>query len=407
MLPRLVPQLLAEGVEVIVVDGGSTDATGQILRAWPVRVLQASRGRAIQMNAGAQAATGDVLWFLHADTTVPAGWQAQIVQALRHPQVVGGGFRVRIDGRGLRYRLLDAWGGLRTSLQRTFYGDQGLFVRREVLQALGGFSEGCPVEDLDLSARLARAGTVACLPGPLRTSARRWERHGWWQTVLQHSRSQLAYQWGRGGPRRAPRIAVAIMAKAPVPGQVKTRLVPPLTHEQAAALAGQLLHETVRLVGELPGVERIIAVAPAEAVGQVRPLAPASFRLMPQRGETLGDRLADVFRQTFLDGVQGAVALGADHPHLPRRYLEMAVSALQRSRNQVVLGPTEDGGYYLIGLSRPHPELFRDLPWSRPELLDATCARARRLGLVVHLLPIWFDLDRPEDLVRLSRRDAP
>lgn len=396
-LPKLLPALDARADELIVADGGSTDGTCEVARRFSARVVQSAAGRAVQMNHGAEAATGEIFWFLHADSVVPPDWRNWILKALAETSVVGGGFRVTIDAKGARYRFLDCWGWLRTQFRRSFYGDQGIFVRREIFQKLGGFSLGDLPEDIDFSTRMSRLGKVAILDPPIKTSARRWERHGFWRTVLFHSGIALSY----GARRGKGWIAVVVIAKAPVPGQVKTRLVPPLTPQEAADLAKRLLLEMVERVVRLKGVRPMVAVAPAEALGQMRKIIPQPVFLLAQSNGNLGERLRRIFEELFAKSCRGVIVVGADHPNLPDDYLRQAVAVLEDPRDRLVLGPTEDGGYYLIGLNQHHPELFQGVPWSTAEVLAATQKQARELNLTLHLLPAWYDIDRPEDLARL------
>ncbi len=170
--------------EIIIVDGGSDDETLEIVRKSADRVLSAQRGRACQMNAGAQVATGETLLFLHADTLPPAGFSHLIEQALTDLDVVGGRFDVDLDAPGWPFRMIGALMNIRSRLTHIATGDQGIFVRRETFESIGGYPELDIMEDLELSRRLKRAGKVACLRNRVRTSARRWQKHGITKTIL-------------------------------------------------------------------------------------------------------------------------------------------------------------------------------------------------------------------------------
>jgi rSAM/selenodomain-associated transferase 2 len=174
----------APDAEIIVVDGGSADTS--IAEASPLcdRVIVAPRGRARQMNAGAGAASGTGLAFVHADTLVPATFASDIASALSDCAVVGGRFDVMLDASSLPYRAIGAMISLRSRISRTATGDQAIFVRRDVFERLGGFPDLELCEDLDFSRRLKRAGRVACLRSRVTTSARRWSRDGLVRTVI-------------------------------------------------------------------------------------------------------------------------------------------------------------------------------------------------------------------------------
>jgi rSAM/selenodomain-associated transferase 2 len=174
----------APDAELIVVDGGSTDASVAIARPLCDSLIDASRGRAHQMNAGARASHGDALVFVHADTIVPPTFAADIASALSDPAVVGGRFDVRLDASALPYRIIGAMISIRSRISRTGTGDQAIFVRRDVFDSLGGFPELELCEDLEFSRRLKRAGRIACLRTRVTTSARRWNRDGVARTVV-------------------------------------------------------------------------------------------------------------------------------------------------------------------------------------------------------------------------------
>jgi rSAM/selenodomain-associated transferase 1 len=195
---------------------------------------------------------------------------------------------------------------------------------------------------------------------------------------------------------------MAVMAKLPVPGKVKTRLCPPLSPDQAAGLARCFLQDRVDQIVALETVEPIVAFTPGDQGEALRRLLPHDVRLVPQNGADLGARLDRLLTDLLAEGRAGAVAVDADSPSLPTAFLRRACARLLQGDVDVTVGPCEDGGYYLIGLRRPAPELFRSMPWSTPAVLGETLERVRRLGLRLELLPSWFDVDRGDDLARLK-----
>lgn len=164
--------------EVIVVDGGSHDRTCDRAAEAGARVLVSPPGRAVQQNKGAGEAIGDVLVFLHADCRLPPGAAAEAEQVLADPRVVGGAFRQRIDADGGLYRLLEHGNAWRARRRQVPYGDQGLFVRRDCFEAVGGFPEVPLMDDVMLAQALRRLGRLEFLEGPLVVNARRWKKQG-------------------------------------------------------------------------------------------------------------------------------------------------------------------------------------------------------------------------------------
>lgn len=170
--------------EIIVVDGGSEDDTVSRCRGLADRVLVTPRGRAGQMNAGARAARGEVLWFLHADTTaLPPGALHEIARALRADRLVGGCFRLRLPGRQWVYRVSDSLGNLGVEFFGFALGDHGIFCRRDTFMRVGGYPDVPLMEDAELYRRLRRRGRMRQLPGFITSSPRRYEQLGPYRTT--------------------------------------------------------------------------------------------------------------------------------------------------------------------------------------------------------------------------------
>ncbi|MEH2357616.1 TIGR04283 family arsenosugar biosynthesis glycosyltransferase [Nostoc sp.] len=183
-------------VEVILVDGGSSDDTVAIAQSLNVKVISSSPGRAVQMNAGAVAASGDILLFLHADTLLPTGFDEMIRTALQQPGTVAGAFKLRIDASRLSLRWVE-WGvNVRSHFYQMPYGDQAIFLTKQVFQQIGSFPELPIMEDFELMRRLKRIGRVVIIPTPVVTSARRWLQKGVLKTTLLNQIVIIAYLLG-------------------------------------------------------------------------------------------------------------------------------------------------------------------------------------------------------------------
>ena len=189
------------GADVIVVDGGSRDDTRARARDAGARVLSSERGRARQLQAGIEASEGDAVLLLHGDTRLAPGWRRAVERALGEPGVVGGAFRLHFDEASPVFRVLE-WGvRLRVALLGLPYGDQALFARRSVLEALGGIPQVDFMEDLDLVRALRARGRLRRLRLPVLTSGRRYRERGVLRTVGLHSVAALGWALGWERPR--------------------------------------------------------------------------------------------------------------------------------------------------------------------------------------------------------------
>ena len=206
------------------------------------------------------------------------------------------------------------------------------------------------------------------------------------------------------------RRALLIFAKAPKPGKVKTRLLAAVSAEVAAALHAACIADTLRIARGLRGCDVLLfAAGGAEYFRELVQEQKIATRVQvfPQRGEQLGARLENAFRKSFRKGYREVVVIGTDTPWMRAGRLRAAFAALQGS--DVVIGPAEDGGYYLLGMRTMMPGIFRGIPWSTARVLKLTLGVAERLNLHAKLLPQDFDLDRPEDLrgaVRMLKSNA-
>ncbi len=183
----------AGNAEIIIVDGSSSDNTFELAHSHCDQCLHSPPGRAVQMNVGANAASGNVFWFLHADTQVPVDCIQQISDVLRDPAIVGGFFRIRIPSERFVYRLTDSFAHYAGLLLRMRFGDHGLFCRRAVFEQIGGFPELPLMEDAEFFHKLRRRGRMAIIPSRLISSPRRYEQIGPWRLTVTYGLIALLY----------------------------------------------------------------------------------------------------------------------------------------------------------------------------------------------------------------------
>jgi len=195
---------------------------------------------------------------------------------------------------------------------------------------------------------------------------------------------------------RADACAMAVMAKAPRTGAVKTRLVPPLRPEQAARLSACFLKDITAnflAAGARVPLQGFVAYSPPGSEAVFRDLVDPAILMLPPRRTGLGYSLLHATEDLLAAGYGGVCLVNADSPTLPTAVLVEAVEALRAPGDRVVLGPAADGGYYLIGLKQPHRRLFEEIDWSTERVLRQTVARAESIGLPIATLPVWYDVD--------------
>ena len=407
-LDALVP-LRGRGHEVIVVDGGSRDDSVALARSRADRVVASARGRAVQMNAGAALAQGDVLLFLHADTRLPGDAAREVAQAIAAGRRWGR-FDVAIDGRSRWLPLVATLVNLRSRLSGVVTGDQGMFVERALFDAAGGFPPIDLMEDVAFSSILKRrAGRPASLRARVRTSGRRWDRDGAWRTIVLMWRLRAAYARGAdpgalarryAGSTARPRV-LQVFAKAPEPGTVKTRLARSVGDLAATEAYRALVDRTLDVASESRrrGVVDAIELWGAPDVTHPALLAWANrcgATLHAQVGADLGERMHRALRDAL---GRGAVPLliGTDCPAIDVDYLAAASQALET--HDAVLGPVEDGGYALVGLARD-VDAFGGVAWSSASVMADTRSAIARAGARWTELATLWDVDTAEDLIR-------
>ncbi len=203
LLPVTLPMLnISENEELIIVDGGSTDLTPEIARRFTGKLITAERGRGKQMKRGAETAKGDILFFLHADCIVPENTFENIRSLLKDANISAGAFNLGIHSRKKRYRIIEFAVFLRNRITSLPYGDQGLFLKKEIYEKIGGYSDLPLMEDVDIVRRLKKAGRIAFINKKILASPRRWEKEGIVYTTVRDWILALLYTLFKVSPER-------------------------------------------------------------------------------------------------------------------------------------------------------------------------------------------------------------
>ncbi len=395
----------------VVVDGGSRDGTRAIARSAGVEVLHSEPGRARQMNAGRSVLETPWLLFLHADSRLGPEAGGALAEWLDYAHSDSSAyFGFRLEGSHWFWRFIEVGQRLRERLLGLPYGDQGILVSATTFRTAGGFPEVPLLEDVEFLRRVRHMGPVERLPAALSTSPRRYQQHGRWTTWLQNTALIALHSLGaspsrlsrwvpnrNGQPARArePRWTLIVFAKAPRPGKVKTRLAEELGAEAAARIyrgIGRRVIEGVR-----GGPYRIVVYYdPPDAECEIRDwLGEDDLGFRPQSGCDLGVRMDRAFRECF-EVSDRVCIVGTDAPDVDRFRVEEAFRSLDTS--DVVFGPALDGGYYLLALAQPCPELFESIPWSTSDVLRRSEDQVARCGLRARRLQTLRDIDTVEDL---------
>jgi len=418
--------------EIVLVDGGSDDQTVDLAIPLVDKFAHSSPGRAVQMNRGAELATGNIFLFLHIDTALPKGTNELIANLIAEKSSVWGWFDLQFDNSSLLFRLISGSMNFRAVFTQVCTGDQTMFVTRNLFESIQGFPEIPLMEDVAISKLLRRNSKPKIVSTKVTTSSRRWERNGviktvlfmWWLRLLYFigtSPIELAQRYYPNsveqcnkadspvpteGASRYPNTRILLFAKAPFLGQVKTRLEPLLGSEKSLELHRAMIERIAGLLSSIKLAPWQLWVS-ADKSNEFFLSICNSEDIHLQIGSSLGEKIAGSMQEALLKpGVNGVIVIGSDCPSFDETYLESAIKQLYEPHD-IVLGPAEDGGYVLIGMKALNPAVFKGVEWGTDRVLEQTITNIDALNLSYVLLePLW-DVDRPEDLDRLQNLDPP
>lgn len=399
-------RLLRPCDELMLVDGGSTDYSWPVLQTLgkhsQVNALQSSKGRAQQMNAGAEKARGEVFLFLHADTVLtPQAWQA-LLSALN--ACLWGRFNVHIEGKSAWLPVVTFFMNHRSRLTKIATGDQALFVSRCLFKRVGGYPNQLLMEDIELCRRLKQAAPreFVALAASVTTSGRRWDVNGAWNTILLMWRFRFLYWRGVSADelarlyadtRQKLPVTVAVFAKYPEAGRVKTRLIPALGAEQSAAFARYLLLSTL---DKLKGVNVVLWTDGGSVEEWATLLNGRIIQRHIQPVGHLGVRMQNAV-EAHLKESELVVLLGPDAVEFSLIDLKKLMVAARQHGMAFV--PALDGGYVALACNRVVPEIFSEtIAWGTASVAEQTRNALQQRGLQAAWLPPQLDIDEPSDL---------
>ncbi len=399
-------QLLRQDDELLLIDGGSTDMSWPVLQTLAkhpqVTAIQSGKGRAQQMNAGADKARGDVLLFLHADTVLTqAAWQALLSKL---DVSVWGRFNVYIDGKSAWLPVVAWFMNHRSRLTKIGTGDQALFVSRTLFHRVGGFPNQPLMEDIELCKRLKRTAPreFVAVASTVHTSGRRWDVNGAWETIVLMWRFRFLYWRGASADelarlyadtRQKLPVTVAVFAKYPQAGRVKTRLIPMLGAEQCAVFARYLLLSTL---DKLQGIHVALWTDGGSSEEWATLLKDRTVQRYIQPDGHLGVRMQTAV-ETHLRSSELVVLLGPDAVEFTVSHLRELIDAARQQGMAFV--PAHDGGYVALACNRVVPEIFSEsIEWGTARVAEQTRAGLKSKGLQAVWLSSQLDIDEPADL---------
>jgi rSAM/selenodomain-associated transferase 1/rSAM/selenodomain-associated transferase 2 len=396
--------------EIIVSDGGSSDNTLIIAKNERVKINNSPIGRGVQSNTGARLANGEILIFLHADTMFAINGFKVLDKAFENPKVKIGTFRMGFDEQNYIYKIYSFFTRFDSVL--TSFGDQCVVVRRSFYSKLGGYPDWQIFEDVHFLRNARKETKIHSFPATVYTSARRFKKNGLILQQLRNIYYILLYYTGinhkdikeKYGRVRKGSLneSVIIFAKFPEEGEVKTRLAKTIGYEKATTIYKKLAEHSFSEVKKLNTVSRYLFFTNELNREKISKWAGLGFSFYPQSNGNLGEKMKTAFSKVFTKGSNKTIIIGSDLPDISKSLISKAFKDLDN--NDIIIGPSKDGGYYLLGMNKFYPELFDHISWSTELVLEQTIAQARLLSLKFTLLEELNDIDTIEDLTEWQNR---
>ena len=369
-----------------------------------VKIINSQKGRGSQLNAGAKAATGEILIFLHADTFLPDNAFDLIKKFFSNSQNKICRFLLGFD---FNHFVLDIYSNFsKFDTQFTRFGDSAIIIRSTFFHELGGYKNWKAFEDVDFLKRASRLSKIKILGAVVNSSSRRFIQNGIIKKQLVNFLLLIGYLFNVNTnflcrmfnkKLKSRNDSIIVFVRYPTNGKVKTRLAETTSSEFALKFYKLCAENLVRNIKKIPYVNRFIFYSNKSNEKQTMHWLGNKLFFAFQEGEDLGTRMKNAFEKVFSGGSQKVIIVGTDIPDQSKKIIIDAFNLLDK--NDIVIGPSKDGGYYLLGMKKMYRQIFEGIEYSTPDVLSETILKIKELKLVYHLLPELMDIDTEENLV--------
>ncbi len=390
--------------EIIISDGGSTDKTIEIAKMHSVKVVESKPGRGIQLNNGAKASSGEILCFLHADTILSTNAFILLDEYFKNSEKKICRFKLGFD---LNHWLLDRYKTFsKYDSLFTRFGDMFIAVRKDFYDELGGYPNWKSFEDVEYLRKASKISKVKVLNAKVCSSARTFTKYGLIRQQIYNGYLMSKYLLGfrkfieenhyYNRTQKIKRASIILFVKYPVEGKVKTRLAKTVGNTIATKLYRLFAESIFSFTSDINTSYKYIFFSEKNEESLIRKWIGKKYFYVSQDGDDLGERMKNAFRLVFSHGAKKTIIIGTDIPDLSKEIIEESIDKLDKS--DLVIGPSPDGGYYLLGIKKYQPFLFDGITYSTNTVLQETIKKAKDNGLTYHTLDLLADIDNEEEL---------
>jgi rSAM/selenodomain-associated transferase 1/rSAM/selenodomain-associated transferase 2 len=391
-------------VEIIVSDGGSSDETLNAAKNQGALIVHSEKGRGLQLNAGASKANGEILFFLHADTSIPDNAFELLDEFFENKNNLLCRFALCFDVDHNLLKNYTYFSKFDTIFTR--FGDSGIIIRKDFYDSLGGFKNYFVFEDVDFLRRASKKTKIMLLNAEVKSSARKFVSEGLIKNQINSFVLFIKYFLGTDSSilwneyfnrnHKTKQTSLIIFARFPSKGKVKTRLAKDTGDYYALSFYNMCAEEILGQTKKLNSFNKYLFYTEAEEKEKVMRWAGSKYLYALQEGKDLGERMLHSFELAFSHHAKKVIIVGTDVPDLNAGIIKEAEKKLNEA--DLVIGPSNDGGYYLLGMKKVNPELFQNIIWSSTSVFEATIEKAKKLKLRIAELNTLRDIDTKKDL---------